>query len=302
MSHHFDDIQEDTRVVIWLKAGDFGVLCPDIGVENKYLVHSDGRTAAKMVLKGDQVVVLPPPRQPANISNSSSRTTANSRAPARQQNHSRGGAAQGGHRDPQSSRTGRTAGSSGTGTGGSRRAGAQQQDRQLRGQAGTQQQGRQQRGAATPVADRNSVLAAEEKRRNAGDDAEMAKGPEGSQTAAARARQHQQSQNNTQQQQQSQKISEAEAAAAEDAAVRKGGTTAQNATAENLQLRAQVQQLRAQLHHEKKISQGLLDACQQPEVAAAAEQKQNTAAEAAAVPEWAGKCAQLGVRVQMGSK
>ena len=84
----------------------------------------------------------------------------------------------------------------------------------------------------------------------------------------------------------------------EDATVTKVAATA----AENLQLRAQVQQLRAQLHHEKKISQGLLDACQQPEVAAATEQKQNTTAEAAAVPEWAGKCAQLGVRVQMGSK
>ena len=61
MSHHFDDIQEDTRVVIWLKADDSGVLCPDIGVENKYLVHSDGRTAVRMVLIGDQVVVLPLP-------------------------------------------------------------------------------------------------------------------------------------------------------------------------------------------------------------------------------------------------
>ena len=70
MSHHFDDIQEDTRVVIWLKADDSGVLCPDIGVENKYLVHSDGRTAVRMVLIGDQVVVLPLPRQPANSSNS----------------------------------------------------------------------------------------------------------------------------------------------------------------------------------------------------------------------------------------
>ena len=145
MSHQFDDIQEDTRVVIWLKAGDFGVLCPDIGVENKYLVHSDGRTAAKMVLKGDQVVVLPPPRQPANSSNSSSRTTANSRAPARQQNHSRGGAAQRGHRDPQSSRTGRPAGSSGTGTGGSRRAAGDRRTA-TNNQSGTQQQGRQQRG------------------------------------------------------------------------------------------------------------------------------------------------------------
>ena len=297
MSHHFDDIQEDTRVVIWLKAGDFGVLCPDIGVENKYLVHSDGRAAAKMVLKGDQVVVLPPPRQPANSRGAESRTTTNSRARARQQNHSRGGAAQGGHRDPQSSRTGRTAGSSGTGTGGSRRAGAQQQDRQLRGQAGTQQQGRQQRGAATPVADRNSVLAAEEKRRNAGDDAEMAKGPEGSQTAATHARQQHQSQD-TQHQHRSQKISGVEAPAAlkEDAA---DTPVAEYAATENIQLRAQVQQLRTQLHHERKVSQGLLDACRQPEVHAAATRKQNAVAE---VPEWAGKCAQLGVKVQVNSK
>ena len=178
MSHHFDDIQEDTRVVIWLKADDSGVLCPDIGVENKYLVHSDGRTAVRMVLIGDQVVVLPLPRQPANSSNSCSRTTTNSRAPARQQNHSRGGAAQGGHREPQSSRTGRSAGFSGTGTGGSRRAAGDRRTA-ANSQSGTQQHSRQQRGAATPVADRNSVLTAEERRRNSGDDA-VAEGPEGS--------------------------------------------------------------------------------------------------------------------------
>ena len=352
MSHHSDGIKEDTRVVIWLKAGDFGVLCPDIGVENKYLVNSDGRTAAKMVLIGDQVVVLPPPRQPANSRGAESRTTTNSRARARQQNHSRGGAAQGGRREPQSSRTGRPAGFSGTGTGGSRRAAVDRRTA-ANSQSGTQQQGRQLRGSATMkrrvVAARNPVLTAEEKRQKSGGDA-VAKGQEGSQTAATHARQQHQSQD-THQQHQSQKISEAEAAAAEDAAVEvaaaatqktapqdieifqeyfrnisaqagagkeitagmgapaaqkedtaaaKGGTAAQNAAAENLQL--QVQQLRAQLHHEKKISQGLLDACQQPEVAAAAKQKQNTAAEETEVPEWAGKCAQLGVKVQMGNK
>ena len=140
------------------------------------------------------------------------------------------------------------------------------------------------------VAARNPVLTAKEERRKSGDDA-VEKGQEGSQTAAAHARQQHQSQD-TQQQQQSQKISEAIAAAA-DAAVRKGGTIAQNTAAEDLQLRAEVQQLRAQLHHEKRISQGLLGACRQPEVVAAAKRKQNTAAEAAEVPEWAGKCAQL---------
>ena len=70
MSHQVD-IQEDTRVVIWLKADDFSVLCPNYGEENKYLVHSDGRTAVRMVLIGDQ----PLPQQPANSSNNCSRTT-----------------------------------------------------------------------------------------------------------------------------------------------------------------------------------------------------------------------------------
>ena len=89
--------------------------------------------------------------------------------------------------------------------------------------------------------------------------------------------------------------------AAEEEASAAAQTTA--AAAENTQLWAQLQQLRTQLHHEKSISQGLLDAYQQPEVAAATKRKQNTAAEAeTAVPEWAGKCAQLGVKVQVTSK
>ena len=82
--HRFD-IEKDTRIVIQSKEDDFGVLCLQVKSESKHLVHSDGRTAAKMVLKGDQVVVLPPPRQPANSSsnNNSRTTTTNSRARAR---------------------------------------------------------------------------------------------------------------------------------------------------------------------------------------------------------------------------
>ena len=90
-------------------------------------------------------------------------------------------------------------------------------------------------------------------------------------------------------------VAEEEASAAAQTAAAQAAVAA----AENTQLRAQVQQLRTQLHHEKGISQGLLDACQQPEVAAAANTAANTEAE---VPEWAGKCAQLGVKVQMVSK
>ena len=143
------------------------------------------------------------------------------------------------------------------------------------------------------------ILYWQQRRRDgtSGDDAEMAKGPEGSQTAATHARQQHQSQD-TQQQHQSQKISGVEAPAAlkEDAA---DTPVAEYAATENIQLRAQVQQLRTQLHHERKVSQGLLDACRQPEVHAAAKRKQNAVAE---VPEWAGKCAQLGVKVQVNSK
>ena len=50
-------------------------------------------------------------------------------------------------------------------------------------------------------------------------------------------------------------------------------TQAATAAAEYTQLRTQVQLLRTQLHYEKGISQELLDACQKPEVAAAAKRK-----------------------------
>ena len=133
---HQVDIKEDTRVVIRLKADGTGVLCPDIGVESKHLVHSDGRAAVKMMLVDDRVVVLPPPRQPANSSsNSSSRTTTNSRAHARQHNHS---AAQRSYRNPQPSKeAGRQTRFSGTGTSGSRKAAGNSR------QSVTQQQGAQ---------------------------------------------------------------------------------------------------------------------------------------------------------------
>jgi hypothetical protein len=56
------DIEKDTRIVIWFKEDDFGVLCPQIGLENKHLVHSDGRTAA-IVPKDDCVVAFSLPRR-----------------------------------------------------------------------------------------------------------------------------------------------------------------------------------------------------------------------------------------------
>ena len=142
-----------------------------------------------------------------------------------------------------------------------------------------------------------SVLTAE-KRRKSGDGA-GAKNTTDSQTAAAGAQQQQEQQEGTQLQQS--QAGETETAAAEDAAVTE-------VAAEILDLRAQLKaaatresQLRAQLHHERGISQGLLDA--QPALAAI-RRKQNAAATETetTVPEWAGKCAQLGVKVQVGSK
>ena len=54
-------IEKDTRVIIWFKEDDFGVLYPQIGLENKHLVHSDSRTAA-IVPKDYGAIVLPRPQ------------------------------------------------------------------------------------------------------------------------------------------------------------------------------------------------------------------------------------------------
>ena len=98
-------------------------------------------------------------------------------------------------------------------------------------------------------------------------------------------------------------VCETEAAAAEGTDVTEVAAAAQDAAAEIARLRAQNQQLREQAHHDRVISQGLLDA--QPGLAAVTRRKQMAAAtDKTEVPVWAGESSRGNwkQKVQMGSK
>ena len=111
-----------------------------------------------------------------------------------------------------------------------------------------------------------------------------------------------QQQQDTQLPQPQAQVCETEAAAAEGTDVTEAAA-AQDAAAEIARLRAQNQQLREQAHHDRVISQGLLDA--QPGLAAVTRRKQMAAAtDKTEVAVWAGESSRGNwkQKVQMGSK